>query len=330
MYPHYTSFQACTKRRAHVIIQAKMSFIDVAPLNASISELQTQFESLMSAIKKTSAEFSAIAAQLNRPSFLEPLQAHLRTPEQSQQPPPIDTATPAAAKAAEALQEALQEAIHIDDPLHHNIQTAQELTDSLFDFLKNINPVYVQELIAKIDKLVEGAFNAPSISGVADRAIIYFSSQMDDARYVAEHLHPYKSSTQRASILISQYAVIHERITNIKKEMETFGAQPPFEIEWWNDLQINVDAVLSVTAAVIIEPSQPTLVRISELLHTIADTTEYIPCYKDIHIQAKFAISLIDRDCIGETALTVSSGIYSYIDSVAAHFLKMQRYMQQS
>lgn len=320
-----------------------MSSIDFTSLNASISELQTQFDSLMSAMKKTSAEFSAIAAQLNRPSFLEPLSPKrplsaekqrplsadaLQRPlsaDSLQRPPPIDTATPAAAKAAQAL----QEAIHIDKPILKDIEHALSLVDSLFEYLHPINLLKLRIIIAYIDELIEEAFALQGISGAADRLLIYYSSKVDNMKGSLDSLDEYVSATQPAHQYIRSYNAIHDELKEIQSDMKTYGCEMPRGLDgnWWAQLIRNTADAAAIAQEALVEPSQYTLIQVSILLHKIANATEYIPYYKDVHIQAKFAISLIDSNCIGDNRLTLDDGIYDYIVSVHAHLLKMKNYL---
>lgn len=300
-----------------------MSSIDFTFLNASISELQTQFESLMSAMKKTSAEFSAIAVQLNRPSFLEPL-----SPKRSasadilQRPPPIDTATPAAKKAAEAL----QEAIHIDEPILKNIEHALSLVDSLFEYLHPISLPHLRILIAEIDGLLEEAFSLHGISGAADRLLIYYSSKVDNIKASLESLEDYMSALYPDHKYIRSYKRIHDELKEIQSDMKTYGCEIPRGLDgnWWAQLIRAVADAADTAQEALVEPSQYTLIQLSILLQKIAGATAYIPYYKEVHIQAKFAISLLDRDCLGEECLTIESGIYDYIVSVYSHLRKMK------
>ena len=310
------------------------------PLNISIHELQIAFDNLIAAMKKTSAEFSAIAAQMHRPSFLEPLSPLL------QRPPPIDTATPAAVKAkgalcyvdafpcidtatpaAEKAAAALASAIHIDEPLLNDIHEAQVLADSVFDYLTEFNPARMQQVVADIEELLEEAFNTPYISGMADRTLIYFSMQVDNMKPAADNLTAYESADQVGHTIINRYKIIDEYMSIIKEEMETFGSSPPTGLAgvWWTSLSNSVEAALSITRAVLIEPSETSLKCIYRLLHNIANETEYIPQYKKVHIQAKFALSFLN-DCIGYEKLTVEAGIYDYIETVRGHIRKMRSY----
>ncbi len=265
-------------------------------------------------MKKTSAEFSAIASQMSRPSFLEPLSPLLV------RPPLIDTATPAAEKAAAAL----ASAIDVDTPLVRDICEAKRLADSLFEYLTEFNPARMQQIVADCVELMEDAFNRPCLSGTADRALIYFSSQIDSLEEAADHLIAYESPNQTGYSIINNYKIIHEHMTNIKEEMATFGSTPPVGLvgTWWIALQNSVEAALSITRAVLIEPPKNVCYVLHNILNAIANATEYIPFYKNVHIQARFAVSLLN-DCIGVGALTVDTGVYSYLETVRSHIRKM-------
>jgi hypothetical protein len=314
-------------------------------LSTSISELQIAFDNLIAAMKKTSAEFSAIASQMQRPSFLEPLSPQRPlSAEKLQRPPPIDTATPAVAKAKEALHyaekrpppidtatpaaekaaEALASAIDVDTPLVRDICEAKRLADSLFEYLTEFNPARMQQVVVDCEELLEDAFNRPCLSGTADRALIYFSSQIDNLEEATEHLVAYESPNQTGYSIINDYKIIHEYMTNIKEEMATFGSKPPAGLGgvWWTSLQNSVEAALSITHAVLIEPPKNLCYVLHNLLNAVSNATEYIPFYKNVHIQARFAISLLN-DCIGEGALTIHTGVYSYLDTVRSHIRKM-------
>ena len=326
---------------------------DFTPLNKSISELEATFNSLIAAMKKTSAEFSAIASQMHRPSFLEPLSPLLPplqrplSAENLQRPPPIDTATPAAEKAREAqiyaevfscfpplidtatpaakkAAEALASAIDVDTPLVRDICEAKRLADNLFEYLTEFNPARMQQIVVDCEELLEDAFRRPCLSGVADRALIYFSSQIDNLEEATEHLVAYKSPNQTGYTIINDYKIIHEHMQNIKEEMETFGSTPPAGLagSWWIALRNSVEAALSITHAVLIEPPKNVCYVLHNLLNTVSNATEYIPFYENVHIQAQFAISLLN-DCIGEGALTVNTGVYSYLETVRSHIRKM-------
>ncbi len=298
---------------------------DFTSLNKSISELEATFNSLIVAMKKTSAEFSAIAAQMQRPSFLEPLSPLLPPLQRPlsagrQRPPPIDTATPAAEKAAEAL----VSAIDVDTPLVRDICEVKRLADNLFEYLTEFNPARMQQIVADCVELMEDAFSRPCLSGTADRALIYFSSQIDNLEEATNNLVAYESPNQTGYSIINNYKVIHEHMTNIKDEMATFGSTPPVGLAgtWWIALQNSVEAALSITRAVLIEPPKNICYVLHNLLNAISNATEYIPFYKNVHIQSRFAISFLN-DCIGEGALTVSTGVYSYLETVRSHICKM-------
>ncbi len=287
---------------------------DFTSLNKSISELEATFNSLIAAMKKTSAEFSVIASQMHRPSFLEPLSPLLVRPL------PIDTATPAAEKAAAAL----ASAIDVDTPLVRDICEAKRLADSLFEYLTEFNPARMQQIVADCVELMEDAFNRPCLSGVADRALIYFSSQIDNLEEAADHLIAYESPNQTSYSIINDYKIIHEHMTNIKDEMATFGSTPPVGLAgtWWTALQNSVEAALSITRAALIEPPKNVCYVLHNLLNTVSNVTEYIPFYKNVYIQSQFAISFLN-DCIGEGALKVSTGVYGYLETVRSHIRKM-------
>ncbi len=265
-------------------------------------------------MKKTSAEFSAIASQIHRPSFLEPLSPLLV------RPPPIDTATPAAEKAAAAL----ASAIDVDTPLVRDICEAKRLADSLFEYLTEFNPARMQQIVADCYELLEDGFTRSYLSGTADRALTYFSSQIDNLEEAADHLIAYESPNQTGYSIINDYKIIHEHISNIKAEMATFGSTPPVGLAgtWWTALQNSMEAALSITHAVLIEPPKNVCYVLHNILNTISNATEYIPFYKNVHIQSQFAISLLN-DCIGEGALTISTGVYSYLETVRSHIRKM-------
>ena len=320
--------------------------VDFSSLNASIRDLQTQFDSLIAAMKKTSAEFSAITAQLNRPSFLETLSPQRPlSAEKLQRPPPIDTATPAVEKAAAALRYAEKRPPPIDtatpaaekaaealvfagnEPLLNDVNEALALADGVFDYLTEFNPARMQQIVADIEELLEEGFNNTHFSGVADRSLIYFSLLIDNLKPATDNLTAYESADQVGHTIINRYKIIDEYMYSIKEEMETFGSSPPSGLAgmWWVSLSNSVEAALSITRAVLIEPSKTSLKCIYQLMHKIANETEFIPQYKNVHIQAKYALSFL-IDCIGYERLTVSAGIYDYIETVRGHIRKMHSY----
>jgi hypothetical protein len=166
-------------------------------------------------------------------------------------------------------------------------------------------------------------FSKESLSSTADRAILYFMSQVEAAEEFMLNYKENAAEAIEAPFAASYYSAARRSIKRIVREVDSFGGKPPGGIpkEWWSEFGTVANEAFTLLNAALELPAtrEVDVVILHYALDFIYNNTTDI----DQKVDASFGKTLL-HDCMGDEPLSAKSGFYGIIQTVHAYIYRYE------